>query len=114
MRAGTRTVLAAFEQVAGSLRALDHDAQTLIAEHEALADAEQALRLIQANYQAGLATYLDVLVADEQYHQAKIADIQAIAVRYQDTVALFAALGGGWWNAAGADISGGGGAPAAH
>jgi hypothetical protein len=25
-----------------------------------------------------------------------LADIQAIAVRYQDTVALFAALGGGW------------------
>jgi hypothetical protein len=27
-----------------------------------------------------------------------IAEIQAIAVRYQDTVALFVALGGGWWN----------------
>jgi NodT family efflux transporter outer membrane factor (OMF) lipoprotein len=99
-----QTVLAAFEQVADSLRALDHDAQTLVAQHEALADADQALRLIQANYQAGLATYLDVLVADAQFHQAKIADIQAIAVRYQDTVILFAALGGGWWNAAGANF----------
>ena len=109
-----QTVLAAFEQVADSLRALDHDAQTLMAEHEALTDADQALRLIQANYQAGLATYLDVLVADAQYHQAKITDIQAIAVRYQDTVALFAALGGGWWNAAGGDISAGAAAPLAH
>jgi outer membrane protein TolC len=44
------------------------------------------------------ATYLDVLLADTQYHQTKIADLQLIAVRYQDTVALFAALGGGWWN----------------
>lgn len=109
-----QTVLTAFEQVADALRALDHDAQALVAQHEALADAEQALHLIQANYQAGLATYLEVLVADAQYHQAKIADIQAIAVRYQDTVALFAALGGGWWNAAGADISAGAPAPAAH
>jgi len=25
--------------------------------------------------------------------------LQAIAVRYQDAVALFAALGGGWWSA---------------
>jgi ABC-type transport system involved in cytochrome c biogenesis permease component len=41
-------------------------------------------------------TYIDVLNADTQYHQAKIADLQATAVRYQDTVALFAALGGGW------------------
>ena len=30
---------------------------------------------------------------------AKIANLQAIALRYQDTVALFVALGGGWWNA---------------
>jgi NodT family efflux transporter outer membrane factor (OMF) lipoprotein len=109
-----QTVLTAFEQVADALRALDHDAQALVAQHEALADAEQALHLIQANYQAGLATYLEVLVADAQYHQAKIADIQAIAVRYQDTVVLFAALGGGWWNAAGGEISAGAAAPAAH
>ena len=93
-----QTVLGAFEQVADSLRALDHDAQILLAEDESLAAAEQALRLIQANYQAGLATYLEVLNADTQYHQATIAGIQANAVRYQDTVALFAALGGGWWN----------------
>jgi len=95
-----QTVLGAFEQVADSLRALDHDAQTLLAQEEALAAADQALRLIQANYRAGLGTYLDVLNADAQFHQATIAEIQAIAVRYQDTVALIAALGGGWWNTA--------------
>jgi outer membrane protein TolC len=39
-----------------------------------------------------------VLNADVQAHQAKIAKLQTIAARYQDTVALFAALGGGWWN----------------
>jgi NodT family efflux transporter outer membrane factor (OMF) lipoprotein len=100
-----QTVLGAFEQVADSLRALDHDAQTLLAEDESLAAAEQTLRLIQANYQAGIATYLDVLNADSQYHQATIADIQANAVRYQDTVALFAALGGGWWNVERGDIA---------
>ena len=91
-----QTVLSAFEQVADTLRALDHDAAALQAEAEALTIAEQALHLVQVNYEAGLATYLDVLNADTQYHQAKIADLQAIAVRYQDTVALFAALGGGW------------------
>jgi len=94
-----QTVLAAFEQVADSLHALDSDAAALSAQDEALSTSAQALHLIQANYQAGIATYLDVLNADTQYRQAKIADIQALAVRYQDTVALFAALGGGWWNA---------------
>jgi NodT family efflux transporter outer membrane factor (OMF) lipoprotein len=93
-----QTVLGAFEQVADTLRVLDHDAAVLLAQDEALSTAEQALHLINANYQAGIATYLDVLNADAQYRQAKIAQLQAIAVRYQDSVALFAALGGGWWN----------------
>jgi outer membrane protein TolC len=65
----------------------------------ALLAARRALHLVQANFQAGLASYSDVLIADVQYHQAKIAELQTIATRYQDTVALFVALGGGWWNA---------------
>jgi outer membrane protein TolC len=95
-----QTVLSAFGQVADTLRALDHDAAVLRAEAEAFSTAEQALQLVQANYAAGLVTYLVVLNADTQYHQAKIGDLQASAVRYQDTVALFAALGGGWWSRA--------------
>jgi NodT family efflux transporter outer membrane factor (OMF) lipoprotein len=93
-----QTVLGAFEQVADALHALDHDAATLLAQDEALAAAAEALHLVHIDYEAGIATYLDVLLADTQFHQAKIADLQAIALRYQDTVALFAALGGGWWN----------------
>src|SRR5208283_3391856 len=94
-----QTVLNAFGQVADTLHALDHDAAVLQAEEEALGAAREALHLVQANYEAGLATYLDVLIADAQYHQALVGELQAIAARYQDSVALFAALGGGWWNA---------------
>jgi len=46
-----------------------------------------------------LVAYLDVWAADVQFHQASIGYLQALAQRYQDTVALFVALGGGWWNA---------------
>jgi len=38
------------------------------------------------------------LIADEQYHQATLAYVQAQAQRLQDTVALYVALGGGWWS----------------
>ena len=93
-----QVVLGAFAQVADTLRALDNDAATLRAQDEALRTAREALRLVQINYQAGLDTYLDVLAADAQYHQAAINDLQATAVRYQDTVALYVALGGGWWS----------------
>jgi len=95
-----QVVLGAFGQVADTLRALDHDAAALKAQDEALATAREALHLVQVNYEAGLDTYLDVLSADAQYHQAVINDVQANATRYQDTVALYLALGGGWWSAA--------------
>lgn len=94
-----QAVLGAFAQVADTLRALEHDAETLSAQSQALDSAEKALRLIQANYEAGLVNYVQVLIADNLYHQAKIGYLQALAQRFQDTVALFVALGGGWWNA---------------
>lgn len=91
-----QTVLDAFAQVADVLKALEFDAQALQAQAEARATSGEALRLVQVNYRAGLVTYLDVLAADIQFHDASIAYLQALAQRQQDTVALFAALGGGW------------------
>lgn len=93
-----QTVLSALEQVADTLRALENDAAALKSQAEALSTAEETLRLVQANYEAGTANYLQVLAADAQYSQAKIGYLQASAQRFQDTVALFVALGGGWWN----------------
>jgi len=94
-----QTVLSAFAQVADSLKALEHDAEALQAQGQANHAAGEALRLLKANYHAGLVNYLDVLTADVQFHQTSIAYLQALAQRYQDTVSLFVALGGGWWNA---------------
>jgi len=93
-----QTVLGAFEQVADSLKALEHDAEGLQAQVEAQHAASEALNLLQVNYRAGLVAYPDVLTADVQFHQATIGWLQALAQRHQDTVALFVALGGGWWN----------------
>jgi NodT family efflux transporter outer membrane factor (OMF) lipoprotein len=89
-------VLAAFTQVADTLTALGNDARTLQAQAHAVDAARRALALLQANYQAGLVGYLDVLVADEQLQRAQIDTIQALAQRFQDTAALYLALGGGW------------------
>jgi len=93
------TVLTAFGQVADVLNALGHDAQALRAQVDSRAAAAEVLVLLQANYRAGLVAYLDVLAADVQFHSASISYLQAVAQRQQDTVALFVALGGGWWNA---------------
>jgi NodT family efflux transporter outer membrane factor (OMF) lipoprotein len=91
-----QVVLVAFGQVADALRALENDARALDADAVAFVTSEQALRIVQVNYDAGTVGYLAILVADRQRHQARIAWLQGVAQRLQDTVALFAALGGGW------------------
>jgi len=93
------TVLSAFAQVADALTALQQDALALQAQVDARAAATTALAMLQVNYRAGMSDYVDVLTADVQLHNASIGYLQAIAQRHQDTVALFVALGGGWWNA---------------
>ena len=95
-----QTVLSAFEQVADTLQALGHDAEALQAQSDAQRAAGQALELLRANFQAGLAASVDVLVADIQYQHSRLGYLQALAQRYQDTVALYVALGGGWWQGA--------------
>ncbi len=92
------TVLSAFEQVADVLRALQHDADLVSADGEAVRTSGDAVRLLQANYAAGIATYVQVLVADTQYLTARVGYAGAVAQRLQDTVALYVALGGGWWS----------------
>jgi outer membrane protein TolC len=87
--------------VADVLRALEHDAEAVHAQSQALHAAEEALTLIRANYDSGTVNYLQVLIADNQLQQAKLGYIQAQALRLQDTTALFVALGGGRWDANG-------------
>jgi NodT family efflux transporter outer membrane factor (OMF) lipoprotein len=104
-----QTVLSAFLNVANTLRALDSDADALRAQAEAEALAAEQLALVTRQYQLGAVSYLVLLDAQRTYQQTRVALVQAQALRYADTAALFQALGGAWWNRAGlADISAGG------
>ncbi len=93
-----QTVLQAFQNVADTLRALEHDAKTLREQKRAETAAHDALLLTQKQYKLGGVSYLSLLTVQKQYQQARISRIQAQAARYTDTAALFQALGGGWWN----------------
>jgi NodT family efflux transporter outer membrane factor (OMF) lipoprotein len=90
-----QTVVTAFTQVADVLSALQHDAELVAAQRQSLDAADDALRLVTANYQAGLVNVQQVLIIEDQHQQAKLAYLSALAQRYQDTVAFFVALGGG-------------------
>ncbi|MBL0942333.1 MAG: TolC family protein, partial [Alphaproteobacteria bacterium] len=93
-----QVVLQAFQEVADTLHALEVDAHKLKAQVEAEEAASKALALIEKQFRLGAISYLSLLNAELQYQQARINRIEAKAMRYADTAALFQALGGGWWN----------------
>jgi NodT family efflux transporter outer membrane factor (OMF) lipoprotein len=92
------TVLLAFQNVADVLRALQDDAKTLAVQKRALRVASESLDLSRSQFEAGTITFLTLLNAQRAYEQSRLALVQAQAARLADTVALFQALGGGWWN----------------
>lgn len=92
-----QTVLAAFGQVADTLRALGHDAALLNAEHQALRVAQASLQMQRASYSAGRTDLLQLLDAERSVARARLGDARARARRYIDSARLLVALGGGWW-----------------
>ena len=91
-------VLAALQDVADTLRALEADARTLQADLITETDAQDTLNMTKLQYKVGGVSYLQLLNAERVYLQARQNRVQAEAARYADTAALFHALGGGWWN----------------
>ncbi|MEA3149150.1 MAG: hypothetical protein QOD56_89 [Gammaproteobacteria bacterium] len=92
------TVITAFQNVSNTLYALQSDADALAALTLFERSAAESLKLVQAQYKSGGASYLQVLTAEQTYQNAAVSLVKARAQRYADTAALFQALGGGWWN----------------
>jgi NodT family efflux transporter outer membrane factor (OMF) lipoprotein len=91
-------VLSGLQNVADSLAALKSDADALNAAAQSGHVAQRALDIARAQDKAGEASLPAVLDAEQLYEQAELALLAAQANRYMDTIALFEALGGGWWN----------------
>jgi NodT family efflux transporter outer membrane factor (OMF) lipoprotein len=92
------TVLSALQNVADSLHALQFDAEAMAAAVRAEQAAGHSYAIAQKQHALGDISMVALLNAEVTYRQAELGLIQARAARYADTVALFQALGGGWWN----------------
>jgi NodT family efflux transporter outer membrane factor (OMF) lipoprotein len=92
------TVIVAFQNVADALSAVQMDAVALQKAVDAERAAARSLSIVRQRLELGDVNYLAVLNAQQTYQQALISVVLAKANRYADTVALFFALGGGWWN----------------
>jgi NodT family efflux transporter outer membrane factor (OMF) lipoprotein len=92
------TLNTAFQNVADALVAVQADARTLAAQAESERTAAASLAVARAQFAAGASPYLSLLQAQQTYQSAKLQLVSAQAARFTDTVALYQALGGGWWN----------------
>lgn len=88
-------VLEALRNVADVLRAVENDTQTLAALAAADEAAQGSLRSVERQYQLGAASYVQLLIAQQQAQQTRLGLAAAQAQRLVDSVALYQALVGG-------------------
>jgi NodT family efflux transporter outer membrane factor (OMF) lipoprotein len=88
-------VLESLRNVADVLRAIDNDAQRLSALSAANTSAQGSLDSMQRQYELGAASYIQLLIAQQQAQQVRIDLIAVQAQRLVDSAALYQTMGGG-------------------
>jgi len=91
-----QTVLTAFQQVEDNLNALHNLEIEADQQHDATASAQQSLDLFNIRYQGGVDNYLQVITWQTALLQNERNDIDITRRRYEASVLLVKALGGGW------------------
>lgn len=92
------TVINAFQNVADVLQAIQVDHIALLTAEKSERLAEKSTSIARQQLALGDISAAALLVIEQNNQQAKLNRLTAQANRLQDTVALFQALGGGWWN----------------
>ncbi|WP_296000795.1 efflux transporter outer membrane subunit [Rugamonas sp.] len=95
------TVITAFQNVADALNAIEYDAVALRAATSGERAAAKSLGIGKRQLALGDISPMALLASEQASQQARFNLAQARANRLADTVALFQALGGGWWNRGG-------------
>jgi multidrug efflux system outer membrane protein len=91
-----QTVISAFRDVEDALAAASDLALVEQAQQAQVDAAQQAYRLADMRYRAGLTDYLTMLVTQSTLYQAEDALAQTRLARFNAAVSLYKALGGGW------------------
>jgi outer membrane protein, multidrug efflux system len=91
-----QTIIAAFADVEAALNRINGLDQQIIAQAEALENAERAFTFAQSRYQAGAETMLNLLDTERTLFTAQDVNLQIRQQRLQASIDLYRALGGGW------------------
>ena len=88
-----QTVLSAFQNVADTLAALEHDAQALDAANLAARAAQGISDETAARYRLGAVPVSAARSSEQQFRNARLDEIRYTGARLTDTAALFQAMG---------------------
>ena len=91
-----QTTLTAFQQVEDNLNALHNLEIEARQQHDATDSAQQSLDLFNTRYEDGVDTYLQVITWQTALLQNQRNDIEITQRRFEASVLLVKALGGGW------------------
>jgi NodT family efflux transporter outer membrane factor (OMF) lipoprotein len=91
-----QTVLTAYQEVEDNLAALHQLAQESSSQQLAVEASQRALTQATYRYKGGIATYLEVVSAQNAALQAQLSAANILARRMNADVLLIKALGGGW------------------
>jgi NodT family efflux transporter outer membrane factor (OMF) lipoprotein len=92
------TVVEAFQNTADTLHSIWNDGKALQADVVAANASRTSLDIARRQLALGDVSQLTLFTAEQSEAEARLALLQARATQYSDVVALFQALGGGWWN----------------
>jgi outer membrane protein TolC len=91
-----QTTLTAFQQVEDDLNALHNLESEDGQQHAATASAQQSLDLFTIRYEDGVDNYLQVITWQTSLLENQLNDIALTQRRFEASVLLVKALGGGW------------------
>jgi multidrug efflux system outer membrane protein len=91
-----KAALNGYREVANSLVTIQKLAQQRVERELGVTAMVDASDLARSRYDAGLASYIEILTADEQLFQQQLLLAQVRGAEFRARAALYRTLGGGW------------------
>ena len=91
-----QTIINAFRETNDALSGTQETKQQLEEQVKRVLALREYARLSHLRFDKGIASYLEVLIADNELFAAELASVQVAASRYTQLVNVYQAMGGGW------------------
>jgi multidrug efflux system outer membrane protein len=91
-----KSALTAYREVADALVAIQKLKEVRVQQEEGIAALQDAADLSRDRYQSGLASYIEILIADQSLFQQQLQLAQTRGAELRAVTDLYRSLGGGW------------------